>query len=186
MHVKTKDIALTGMIMALSVLCIVLGGVFEFSTLTLLLVAAFLSGTVICDMGLLMGAMCITGTFLLGFFLGTQKMYVFTYLGFSAYIFLVELFYRKQKKLMGKNNEKTSKYKNVITWIYKFFIFNIIFIPCLIFMPEVFLGVNPTRGMIIVAAVAGQLAWIVLDIAYNTFILKIWKLFKKRILHIYN
>lgn len=182
MHLKTRDIAMAGVLMALSVLCIVLGGIVEFSTLTLLLLAAFLSGAVICDMGLMIGAMYIAGTFILGFLIGSQKMYAFTYLGFSLYIFLVEAAYRQQLKLMVKKDDGNQRKWNVIIWIYKFFIFNIIYIPCLVFMPQVFLGTGFSDAMVVGIGFAGQPLWVLADVAYNTFIFKIWKPFRKRLL----
>lgn len=184
MHINTKSIALGGMLMAISVISIVLGSYVEFNTLVFLLLAAFLSGAVIFDMGLGVGTMYIAGTFVLGFFLSPQKMYALTYLGFAIYIFLVEAAYKWQQRLIVKNSELDMSGWKFIMWIYKFLIFNTIYLVCLFMMPEVILGSNIlSKGgwVIAVAILAGQVVWIVLDKAYNYFIGHYWKNFIKRI-----
>lgn len=184
MHINTKNIALSGMLMAISVICIVLGSFVQFNTLVFLLLAAFLSGAVIFDMGLGAGAMFIAGTFVLGFFLGPNKMYALTYLGFAIYIFLSEAAYRCQNAIMTKGVNLSKTVWNCIIWTYKFFVFNIIYLICLLMMPEVILSEEILKkgGFVIaIAAVAGQVVWIILDMVYNTFIMKFWMQFRKRL-----
>lgn len=173
MHLKTKQLALSGILMALSVICIVLGGIIEINTLFFLLVAAFLGGIVIYEMGLRMGALFIAGTFFLGFFLGSQKMYAFTYLAFAVYILLAEAGYRQSRRIPNPKMAQT------VLWVYKFFVFNLIFLPCLIVMPEVFVGPAVKSWVLFLLAVVGQGVFVLLDLAYNTFIIHLWKHYRR-------
>lgn len=184
MHLNTKNIALGGVLMAIAVLCIVLGSIFQFNTLVLLLIAAFLSGAVINDCGLGVGAMFITGTFILGFSLAPEKLHALTYLCFAIYIFLVETIYRFRQRATNKGVEGSNAGWNAFIWLCKFIIFNTIFLFCLLMMPEVILGTSLLEkgGIVIgIAAIAGQFVWIILDMAYNTFINRYWIPFRKRI-----
>ncbi len=179
MHVKTKQLALSGLLMALSVVCIVMGSIIEFDTLAFLLLASFISGIVIYEMKIGIGAMFIAGTFLLGFLLGPNKMYSFTYLAFAGYIWLAELIYVMVGRASSKS-EKTVKW-SVVIWVLKYIAFNAIFIPCVLLFPELIVGVELTGMVKFGLILAGQVALVVLDMAYNTFIIKFWVPLSKRI-----
>ena len=90
MHVNAKKTAVSGLLMALSVLLLVLSGVLDFSTLFFLAAAAFFVGIIIKEYGLGYGAAFFTGCTILGFLLAPQKLYCITYAMMGIYVLGVE------------------------------------------------------------------------------------------------
>ncbi len=85
--------------MALTVILIVLSGVIESSSLFILALASFATGIVERKFSLRTGIAFTIGAALIGFFVAPQKLYVFTYLGFSIYVVVAEYF--RDKKIYG-------------------------------------------------------------------------------------
>ena len=96
---KSKDVAWSGITMALTVILIVLSGVIESSSLFILALASFATGIVERKFSLRTGIAFTIGAALIGFFVAPQKLYVFTYLGFSIYVVVAEYF--RDKKIYG-------------------------------------------------------------------------------------
>lgn len=96
LHLKTKEAAWGGILMALAVMLIVLSGVIEASSMFLLAAASFITGIFQRRFKARAGIAFIAGTFLIGFILAPQKLYCFTFAGFSVYVSVAEY-------LRGKN-----------------------------------------------------------------------------------
>lgn len=96
---KSKEVAWGGIIMALTVILIVLSGVIESSSLFILALASFATGIVERKFSLKTGIAFTIGAAFIGFFVAPQKLYVFTYLGFSIYVVLAEYF--REKNIYG-------------------------------------------------------------------------------------
>ena len=96
---KSKEVAGSGITMALTVILIVLSGVIESSSLFILALASFATGIVERIFSLRTGIAFTIGAALIGFFVAPQKLYVFTYLGFSIYVVVAEYF--RDKKIYG-------------------------------------------------------------------------------------
>ena len=96
---KSKEVAWSGLTMALTVILIVLSGVIESSSLFILALASFATGIVERKFSLRTGIAFTIGAALIGFFVAPQKLYVFTYLGFSIYVVVAEYF--RDKKIYG-------------------------------------------------------------------------------------
>ncbi len=96
---KSKEVAWSGITMALTVILIVLSGVIESSSLFILALASFATGIVERKFSLRTGIAFTIGAALIGFFVAPQKLYVFTYLGFSIYVVVAEYF--RDKKIYG-------------------------------------------------------------------------------------
>ena len=77
MHVKAKIIAFGGLLLALTVLFMMLGGIIETNTLFLLAAASYFAGIMIRETGLRMGAAFYLAGVLLGFFLVPNKFMYF-------------------------------------------------------------------------------------------------------------
>lgn len=90
LHLKTKEAAWGGMLMALAVILIVLSGVIETSSMFLLAAAAFLAGIFQRRFKTRAGVAFVAGTFLAGLILAPQKMYCFTFAGFAIYVLVAE------------------------------------------------------------------------------------------------
>ena len=114
MHVKAKQMAFGGLILAVTVVCMALGSVIETNTLFLLAAAAFFVGIVIREFGLRTGAAFYLAAILLGF-LVAMGFYI---LGIEAvWIFLAK------RPQMG--------HRMGIYWLVKYVIFNLVYLPCL-------------------------------------------------------
>lgn len=83
--------------MALAIILIVLSGVIEQSSLFLLAAASFITGVFQRRFSTRAGVAFIIGTFLVGLFLAPQKLYCFTFAGFSIYVSVAE--YLRNKKV---------------------------------------------------------------------------------------
>lgn len=99
LHLKSQEAAWGGIMMALAVILIVLSGVIEQSSLFLLALASFITGLFQRQFSVRASAAFITGTFLAGFFLAPQKLYCFTFAGFSVYVAVAE--YLRGRKVSG-------------------------------------------------------------------------------------
>lgn len=168
LHIKTKEAAWGGMLMALAVILIVLSGVIEASSMFLLAAAAFLAGIFQRRFKTKAGAVFVAGTFLAGLILAPQKLYCFTFMGFAIYILVAE-------HLRGR---KVSFATGIFI---KGLCYHILLIIALI-MVKYFIGFDALfkegwaeklYGMpvlfIIAAIAAAEVLWIVFDRAYIYF-----------------
>lgn len=178
MHVeRTKKVAGIGMLSALSVLLLVAGSFVTVNTLFLTALAAYLVGYAIFRYGLPAGAMqCVICT-LLDAFLNPDKINFFVYLGFSMYILLSECIFRTANKI--KDLKKKMRRQLIYNWI----LFNIIYIPTVLFFENILIQeaafTGSTQKWILLAI--GQIGWWIYDKAYREFFrfLRERKLLKK-------
>lgn len=175
MHVTTKKMAFAGLTLALAVLAIVLSGILEFNTLFLLAGAAFLIGIVIRECGLRFGTAFYGAAILLGFILAPNKLYCITFGALGFYILAVEFFY----PLLGKLKEHTSR--KAVLWILKYVIFNLMYLPILICLPELILPGGLSGIWLAAAFAGGQAALWIYDRAYEYFQGHMWNNFRKRL-----
>lgn len=111
LYVTTKAIALSGALMAINVILIVLSGVFEWNTLFLLALAAFITGIVSYCFQTKIAVLFLFGCFFLGLFLAPNKFYCITFFCFGGYV-LVSEYYRKRRiqgQPVGKGKEWLGK-----------------------------------------------------------------------------
>ncbi|MDD6551261.1 MAG: hypothetical protein PUF16_05715 [Lachnospiraceae bacterium] len=102
MHVKSTPVARGGVFTALSVVSILLGSVFSFSTLFFLVIAACFSAFAYFFSDLKFGLAALLASAILGFILSPQKGIIFTYMGIAVYLILAQViekhFYNKSLK----------------------------------------------------------------------------------------
>lgn len=92
LHVKSKQVAWCGIIMAITVILQIFAGIIETSSLFLLAAASFLAGCVERKFGVKTAICFSIGACLLGFILAPQKLYCFTFVGFCIYVLVAEFF----------------------------------------------------------------------------------------------
>ena len=97
LHLKSKEAAYGGIMMALAVILIILSGIIEQSSLFLLAAASFITGVIQRRFSVKLSTAFIAGTFIVGMFLAPQKLYCFTFAGFSVYVSIAE--YLRQKDM---------------------------------------------------------------------------------------
>ena len=112
MHVRTKQTAFTGMAVAIGVIFIALGGIFENATLFFVFLAAFIAGALIHIFGLMQGVSYAAGVAILSLIIAPQKLYVFTFIWLAGYILFAE--YMSGKKRL----------KGISVWVLKALFFN--------------------------------------------------------------
>lgn len=168
LHLKSKEIAWGGIMMALAVILVVLSGIIESSSLFLLAAASFITGMVQRRFSLVLSITFLAGTFLVGIFIAPQKLYCFTFAGFSVYVILAEYF-------------RAKGVKNIISFIVKGLCYHILLVAAFV-MVKYFVGfemmfkngfinkLSEVPVLFFAAAVAGaELLWIIFDRAYVYF-----------------
>lgn len=173
MHINGKKIAVGGVLMALAVLCIALGGVLQFNTLFLLALASFFIGIMIREGGLAAGAAFYAGAVVLGFLLAPQKLHCMTFAFLGIYILAAEwLFWLAGRRKRGRL---------AFLWAGKLLIFNLLYLPVLFLFPKLIFAKGLTGGWLWGAAAAGQVVFWVYDRAYEYFVTAVWENFRIRL-----
>ena len=176
MHVKAKQMAFGGGLLAVSVVCMALGSIIETNTLFLLAAAAFFVGIVIREFGLRTGLAFYLATVLLGFLIAPNKFYVVTFAAMAFYILGIEAVWMWLAK--------RTQMKNRMMWyrIAKYVIFNLVFLPCLFGMRSFLFQTAVSNRMLLWTALAGQIAILIYDKAYQYVQGSLWERWRKRIL----
>jgi hypothetical protein len=168
MHVKAKQVAFLGLLAAVVSILMILASVIKTSTLFLLAAAAFLVGVAIREYGIRIGFGFFVACILLGFLLSPNKLYVFTYAGFSLYILWDEVAYSMLAR------EFFQKHRRLLFMISKFLLFNLLYLSVLYLFPKIIFAGEFSAQVWIMLILAGQIGWIIYDKAYEYFQIKVW------------
>ena len=176
LHVKSKQMAWCGIIMAITVILQIVSGIIETSSLFFLAAASFLTGCVERKYGVKLAAAFSAGAFILGLILAPEKLYCFTFLGFSIYVMVAEFF----RKNTVYNSDFTKKHFK--EYLIKGIIYHILLIIALVLSFKI-TGIdiifsetlieNVEKMPVAVVAAAGiicaEIIWLVFDKAYIFF-----------------
>lgn len=168
MHVKVNALAIAGLLAAFSVVMLQLSSGVESSSLFFISAASFCSGIVIREWGARMALSFDVVTILLNAFFAPDKMHVFTYSGMVIYLFVRELAWEKIA------DATKLKRRREIFLLTRYVVFNILYVPVLIFFPKLFVAGEISQTVIILAFFAGQIILFVYDYAYVYFQSNIW------------
>ncbi len=167
---KTKALAGVSILCALSVLSLLAGTFLAMNTLFFTALAAYLIGYSINQYSLKYGAMQWVVCTVLDFFLNPDKMNWILYVALGGYIVLCEFVFQKWNRI-----EKIRK-KLRVQLFYNWIVFNVIYIPIIVWFRELLLGENPPEivqgNSIVTLAILwglGQIGWLVYDMAYRVF-----------------
>lgn len=168
LHLRSKELAWGGLMMAFCIVLIVLSGVIETSSAFLLAAASFITGLIGRKFNLRISVLFAVGTFILGFFLVPQKLYCFTFAGFSVYVIVAEYF-------------REHDYGKVISLIVKGVCYHVLLVAALV-MLKYFVGFDIVSGskwlssikdipalLVLIAIIAAELMWLIFDRAYLFF-----------------
>lgn len=175
MHVNAKRMSFLGLMMAFSVVLVILGSVIEMSTLFFLALASFFAGIVIVEYGLAIGAAFLAGSALLSFFLSPNKFYALTYAGMAGYLLLTEAVWSKLLK------RKSSKRNTIILMVFKFLVFNAMYVPVLVFASELVITKELNDYLFAGLLLGGQVVLILYDKAFHIFMGSYWLDMKRRL-----
>ncbi|MBA4699487.1 MAG: hypothetical protein H2212_08615 [Ruminococcus sp.] len=176
MHVKAKKVAFGGLLLALTIVCMALGSVIETNTLFLLAAASYFVGIVIREMGMRMGLAFYLAAVLLGFLLAPNKLYVISFAAMGFYILAIEFAWN----LLGRTQEKINR--RVLLWGVKYLIFNLLYLPMLLFFQQLLFGRSLPLLWLVGAIGAGQVGLWIYDKAYEYMQQHIWGKFRGRFL----
>lgn len=168
MLVSGKKMAVSGLLMALSVVMIILSGVLDFNTLFFLAAAAFCVGIIVREYDLKTGIIFFGGTLLLGFLLAPQKLYCITFAMMGAYVLFVEGLWR----FLGKH--QNMKKPKLVFAAGKFVIFNIMYVPALFLFPKLLFAGEISDKVLLFFLLGGQIALFLFDKAYEYFLIRMW------------
>lgn len=174
MHVKAKRVALGGLLLAITIICMVLGSVIETSTLFLLAAASYFVGVIIREMGKKTGIAFYIAAVLLGFFICPNKFYVLSFAAMGFYILAVEITFDLIGRMKGN--------KKRIFWIVKYLVFNLEYIPLVLVFQEFLFGRKLSTGLVAMIVFAGQIGILIYDRAYEYFQGQIWNKIRGKVL----
>ena len=173
MHVRSNRIAILGLLLAIAVIMIVLSGTIEMSTLFFLAGASFCVGIAIREYGVQMGIAFLIASVILGLLLAPNKLYCITYSVMALYILLSEMVWNGvSKSLRIKNPIKVFS-------IFKYVIFNILYIPLILIAPKLVYQGEINIWILVAVIVGGQIGLFLFDKVYCYFQSQIWGKFRK-------
>lgn len=173
MYIKARQMAVSGLMAAFAVLMIVLGSVMEMSTLFLLSAAAFCVGAAVREWGIRYGAAFLAACTLLGLAVAPDKLYCVTFAAMGLYLILTEILWNIIAKAAGL------KRKTAALWCGKYIIFNLIYIPALIFAPRLFIAKEIGGTLWFGVWAAGQIGLFIFDRAHTCFQITVWNRLRK-------
>ena len=157
----------------------------EMSTLFLLAAASYLVGIALVETNISLGIGFYLASVFLSLILSPNKIYSFTFAVLSAYIVIIEVMRYLLMKGEMKNLDKLTpidqkiKKQKLIFWGVKFLVFNLLYIPMLIFFPKLIYPGELSTLLILGLLLGGQLGLVVYDLAYQEFIVKYWRRIRK-------
>ena len=175
MHVNAKKMAFGGLLLALTIVCMVLGSVIESNTLILLAAASYFVGIIIREAGMRTGGAFYLAAVLLGLMVAPNKLYVVTFAAMGFYILAIEVSYRYIGKIKGGVNKK------LLFWGIKYAIFNLMYIPILIMFQKLLFGRSLSAVWLAGIIAAGQAGVWIYDRAYEYVQGHIWNKLRGRL-----
>ena len=176
MHVNAKKIAVTGLLAAFSAVLLVLSSVVESSSLFFIAAASFCVGIVIREWGVGFGFGFLIASTFVNVIVSPNKFYCMTYAAMGLYLLLSEFLW---EKIAAKERMKN---RTLTLWIGKYLIFNVIYVPVLLFFQELIFTKKITGVLWIAVFLAGQAALFVYDRAYVYFQGIVWGKLRVRLL----
>lgn len=184
MLLRSKEIAFTGIMMALGVLLVTLGGYFEGSTLFFLAAASFLTGVVFRSISLTAALSFLAGTTFLGFILAPQKLYLATFLAFCVYVLAAEC----MEKAWGGEGAAGGKGR---IWAAKALLYHLL-LGVSIFLVQKFFGFEIlfSKGilskfkdhrvfLLVLLVLSAEFLWLIFDRAYFYFLGRYGRVFDR-------
>lgn len=179
MHVSTKKMTVSAMLLAIAVILLYLGNVVESSTVFFLALAAFCTGIVQREYGIKSGWVFWIANMLLGLIVIPQKLYMVTFALFSLYILLTEMAWGSLCRRVDEHK------RNRMFVILRLGIFNVMYLPLVFDMPKLFLGealfLKAGDLLYPVLLLGGQLFLVLFDRAYVYFQGVIWERIRRAI-----
>lgn len=173
MHVNAKKVAFLGLLLAICEILLVLSKVIDMSTLFFLAAASFCTGIAVREYGISMGFGFFLASEILGLILSPDKLYCVTYGIMAFYIWASDAIWN----IMVRKNPNKNWTKSF--WIAKYVLFNLMYIPAVLFLPQLFYSGTYHMGIKVGLIAAGQVILFIFDKAYCYFQSAIWRKYRK-------
>ena len=168
MFLSAKKIAFLGLLLSCTVILVILSGILEFNTLFLLAGASFSTGIAIRECGLRIGFGFYIAGVLLGLMLAPNKLYCLTFAAMGLYLITIEFFWEKLASAQWYKN------RSRIFWIIKYVLFNMMYLPTIIFLPQLVYQGDISTGLLVPLLLGGQIMLFIYDKAYSYFQKSVW------------
>ncbi len=168
MLLNAKKLAFLGLLLAFADLLIIFSGILEFNTLFLLAAASFCVGIAIRETDIRIGFGFYLACIFIGIMLAPNKLYCITFAAMGLYLVLMEYSWGK---VIGRRSVKD---KTKVFWMVKYLIFNLIFIPMILFFPKLIYQGSISPFILLLMIIGGQVALYLYDYAYHYFQSVIW------------
>lgn len=175
MHVTAKNIAFLGLLEAVTVILVVLSGIFDFNTLFFLALASLGIGIAIEENGLRLGIGFYIASVMLSLLLAPNKLYCLTYSGVGLYVVVLEL----TRKVIGRYLITPKKQRLLI--LIRFLIYNMMFVPLLIWAPKLIYSGTIDWKVYVMLLLGGQVVWFVYDKFYVAFMVGYWPKLRRQL-----
>ncbi len=176
MYVSGKKIAYAGLLAALSAVLITLGAVIETSSLFFIAAASFCVGIAIREWGIGFACGFWTASTLVGVAVCPNKFYCITYAAMGVYLLGSEILWQKIAA------RPAMKHRKLALWTGKYCVFNGIYVPVLVLIPELLLAKTIEDWLWLAVFLAGQAAVFIFDVAHEYFQRNIWNKMRNKVM----
>ena len=168
MPIRTKQLAISGLLAAFSAVLMVLSSVIETNSLFLIAAASFGVGIVVREWGIPYAWAYYVASSLVNVLVAPNKYYCITYAMMGMYILLSEWLWEKISESGYLSHRMT------MLWIGKYLIFNMMYVPAVLFLQDLIFSRRVQELGIVLVILVGQLAVFIYDQAYRYFQGAIW------------
>ncbi len=168
MPIRTKQLAVSGLLAAFSAVLMVLSSVIETNSLFLIAAASFGVGIVVREWGIPYAWAYYVASSLVNVLVAPNKYYCITYSMMGMYILLSESLWEKIAESGYLSHRMT------MLWIGKYLIFNMMYVPAVLFLQDLIFSRRVQELGIVLVILVGQLAVFIYDQAYRYFQGAIW------------
>ncbi|MBQ7916248.1 MAG: hypothetical protein IJ315_05620 [Firmicutes bacterium] len=156
MLLNARQVAYLGVLLAVCEVCLYMSAVLEINTLALLFVAACCVGISCILTTPVKGGIFLVAAILLGYLILPNKLYLITFAGLGVYILILE----------GVQPRMLLKWPVWIIWGIKLAVFNVVYVPLLIFVPQILYSGEVSFGVFLALLLADNAVMVGFDYLY--------------------
>ncbi len=175
MHLNARKLSFMGLLLSICVVLIILSGVLEFNTLFLLAAASFCVGIAFRESDIRFAFGFYLAAFILGFLLAPNKLYCITFAAMGMYLLILEFSYDQLSAVKNQTRRRN------LSWMIKYIVFNLMYIPAVLFLPKLFYAGDLNPQVLLILIVGGQGALFIYDMAYHYFQSYVWEKLRRRL-----
>jgi hypothetical protein len=176
MHVNVKKLALAAMMLALTLICMVMGSFLQTSTFFFLAAASYSVGIVIRESSLPMGAIFYVAAVLLGGILAPDKYHVVSFALMGFYVVMLEFLFPRMIRISDV------AWRKRLFFLLRILLFNVMYLPMILLFQRILFGKTLGFPALVGMWVLGQGVWWCYDRAYEYVQAVLWTKVRGRII----